>query len=150
VHHLRTQISERHGSFIFPLVNKSAGIWLIGISMNAKTVLHRAFRRWRRITAASCLRSCCTANALSQNTTHTISGFKYRLHTSVFPFRFTCILSLIIRINSGLSFSCKEILAVKLAVKEEKIRTMYWLCKKIDGKLPAKHINYVKIYWNYT
>lgn len=42
------------GSFIFPLVNKSAGIWLIGIGMNAKTVLHRVFRlarRWRRITA---------------------------------------------------------------------------------------------------
>lgn len=32
---------EWHDSFIFPLVNKSAGIWLIGIGMNAKTVLHR-------------------------------------------------------------------------------------------------------------
>lgn len=86
VHHL--QVSERHDSFIFPLVNKSAGIWLIGIGMNAKTVLHRAFRlarRRRRITTASCLRSCCTASALSQNTTHTLSGFKYRFHTSVFP-----------------------------------------------------------------
>jgi len=32
----------RHVPFIFPLINKSAGIWLIGIDMNAKTVSHRA------------------------------------------------------------------------------------------------------------
>lgn len=98
--YITCEIFDMHDSFIFPLVNKSAGIWLIGIGMNAKTVLHRAFRlskRWRRITAASCLRSCCTTSALSQNTTRMISGFKYQSHSNIFPFRFApCILSLII------------------------------------------------------
>jgi len=62
----------RHVPFIFLLINKSAGIWLIGIDMNAKTVSHRAFRSPGDDVDPSCLRF---ASALAQNATRAISGF---------------------------------------------------------------------------
>lgn len=91
--HSRALIYERHhDSFTFPPVNKSEGIWRIGIGMNAETVSLTSERSGSPdddvYSSVSYLRSYCTRKCTLA--THTISGIIYRPHALVFLLRYTC------------------------------------------------------------
>lgn len=99
---MRVKCRERHVPFIFPLINKSAGIRLIGIGMNAKTVPHhtRSGSPGDDVESSgprSCLR---TASALPQNATRTISGFGVECRL-VSPFRSARMLDELIIVSSA-------------------------------------------------
>lgn len=88
----------RHDSFIFPHVNKSAGV--CGSSENRHECQDCSTSRvpvrqaMTSNSGASCLPSCCAASALSQNTTHTIH-IRFRVSTA-YPYLFFWLVFIIL------------------------------------------------------
>lgn len=75
---------RRHDSFIFPFINKSAGIWLIGIEHECRDCSTSRVPAREAMTSnsgASCLRSCCSAQMYPLVKCDVSNGIRFRIDT---------------------------------------------------------------------